>query len=197
MKKRRNVRRKNKRMRWGLFFLGLAVLAAVVWKIQFSRQPPYAYDAYIERYAAKNKLDQALVAAVIYQESRYREKAESAKGAQGLMQIMPDTAKWIGEHLKIPYSKERVMDPETNIRMGTWYLRTLLDQYQEDEMLALAAYNAGPGNVDEWLKDPRWTRGGRLNKIPFAETEKYVESVMRMKEVYRKMYQERLPKKKS
>lgn len=149
---------------------------------------PYAYDDLIDTYAEKYDLDKSLVAAVIYQESRFRPQVVSRTGATGLMQIMPDTGKWVAQQLEVPFDPNRLKEPEYNIRMGTYYLSYLMDKYQEDEQLVLAAYNAGPGNVDSWLKNSRYSKSGRLTQIPFRETREYVPNVMKMKGVYRSLY---------
>lgn len=149
---------------------------------------PYDYDEIIEMYAKENDVNKALVAAVIYQESRFKPAAVSSVGATGLMQIMPDTAQWLSVRMEIEYKKNDLKDPEYNIRMGTYYLAYLLNKYNGSEQLALAAYNAGPGNVDAWLRDGRYSSGGDLIKIPFKETREYVPKVIQMKEVYRSLY---------
>jgi soluble lytic murein transglycosylase len=122
----------------------------------------------------------ALLAAVIEQESKFDASAKSSSGAIGLMQLQPETAKGIA--LRTGGSRFRLADlydPELNVRYGSWYLRHLLSKYG-DERTALAAYNAGQRNVDEWLKDGRG--------IEFAETRAYVEKVEHLKDVYRKAY---------
>lgn len=149
---------------------------------------PYEYDNLISQYARENDLDKSLVAAVIYQESRYRPGAVSSQGATGLMQIMPDTARWIAERLDLDYKAADLKDPEYNIRMGTYYLAYLWTRYEGDETLVLAAYNAGPGNVDTWLKNKKYSEDGKLTYIPFRETRNYVAKVLQMKSVYRSLY---------
>lgn len=149
---------------------------------------PYAQDQYIEQYAEANGLEKSLVAALIYQESRYRTDAVSSSGARGLMQLMPDTAKWVAARLDLDYSQEKLKEPEYNIRLGTYYLGYLLDKYDGATELALAAYNAGPGNVDSWLKNDKYSKDGKLTNIPFTETKNYVGNVLKMQKVYQKMY---------
>ena len=105
------------------------------------------------------------------------------------MQIMPDTGKWIAEKLEVEgFSEEKLFEPETNIRFGCWYLKYLLDTFSGDRRTAAAAYNAGPGNVKKWLADERYSSGGELVKIPFKETERYVEKVQRAYEKYTEIY---------
>ena len=139
---------------------------------------PLRYETFIRGHARNYELEPALIAAVIYQESRFKPYARSESGAIGLMQVMPETAKGIA--LRTGGSDFRVgdlFDPEINIRYGSWYLRHLLDRYGGDERLALAAYNAGQRRVDEW-------REAGVG-IQFEETREYVESVRQLEEVYR------------
>ena len=122
----------------------------------------------------------ALLAAVIYQESRFKADARSEAGAIGLMQLQPDTAKGIA--IRTGGSRFQTSDlynPEINIRYGSWYLRHLLSKY-DDERLALAAYNAGQRNVDTWRAEGKG--------IQFSETRAYVDRVEELKEIYRGAY---------
>jgi soluble lytic murein transglycosylase len=141
---------------------------------------PLKYQAIVRGHARNYRLDPALLAAVIYQESKFRPTVKSTSGAIGLMQLLPDTAEGIAVHTG--GSRFRVSDlytPEINVRYGAWYLRHLLDKYG-DERTALAAYNAGQENVDEWRRDGRG--------IPFAETRHYVDRVEHLKTLYRRGY---------
>jgi soluble lytic murein transglycosylase len=141
---------------------------------------PLRYEAIVRGHARNYDLDPALLAAVIYQESKFRAHARSSSGAIGLMQLLPDTAKGIAVHTG--GSRFRVSDlddPEINVRYGAWYLRHLLNKYG-DETTALAAYNAGQDNVD------RWRASG--SGIAFAETRHYVKRVEHLKTLYRRGY---------
>lgn len=141
---------------------------------------PLSYVSIIRGHAANYRLDPALLAAVIYQESRFDPHARSSQGAIGLMQLVPATAKGIA--LRTGGARFRVEDlddPEINIRYGAWYLRHLLDKYQDEE-LALAAYNAGQRNVDRWLEQGL--------PIQFAETRHFVARVEELQETYRSAY---------
>lgn len=131
--------------------------------------------------------DPALIAAVIFEESHFRDQT-SSQGARGLMQITPETADTI-ENLSggETFVYEDLADPELNIRYGTFYLRYLLDKYEGDEAAALAAYNAGEGNADEW--------GGvdlEPEDITFPETRSYVEDVLEKREAYARKYADEL-----
>jgi len=141
---------------------------------------PLKYEQIVRGHARNYRLDAALLAAVIDQESKFDAEAKSSSGAIGLMQLQPETAKGIA--LRTGGSRFRVADlydPEINIRYGSWYLRHLLDKYG-DERTALAAYNAGQRNVDEWLR--------RGRGIEFAETRHYVSRVEHLKALYRRAY---------
>jgi len=141
---------------------------------------PLRYQTIVRGHAHNYQLDPALLAGVIYQESKFHAHARSSSGAIGLMQLLPDTAKGIALHTG--GSRFRVADldnPEINVRYGSWYLRHLLDKYG-DERTALAAYHAGQGNVD------RWRANGQT--IQFAETRAYVKRVEHLKGIYRKAY---------
>jgi soluble lytic murein transglycosylase len=141
---------------------------------------PLRYEAIVRGHAENYDLDPALVAAVIYQESKFRPTARSSSGAVGLMQLLPDTARGIAARTGgSEFEIDDLLDPEINVRYGSWYLRHLLDKY-EDERMALAAYNAGQSNVDEWRRN-----GGG---IEFSETRHYVDRVEELKEIYRRNY---------
>jgi peptidoglycan lytic transglycosylase len=145
---------------------------------------PLRYDAIVRGHARNYHLDPALLAGVIYQESKFRVHARSSSGAIGLMQLLPDTAKGIAVHTG--GSRFRVADlddPEINVRYGSWYLRHLLDKYR-DERTALAAYNAGQDNVDTWRREGKG--------IAFAETRHYVSRVEHLKTLYRRGYRSQL-----
>jgi soluble lytic murein transglycosylase len=141
---------------------------------------PLAYENIVVGHAKNYDLDPALLAAVIYRESKFRADARSSSGAIGLMQILPATAKGIALHTG--GSKFRVSDlwnPEINVRYGAFYLRRLIDKYGEVR-LALAAYNAGQANVDSWRAQGKG--------IAFAETRNYVESVLKLRHIYAHAY---------
>jgi soluble lytic murein transglycosylase len=141
---------------------------------------PLKYESIVRGHARNYRLDPALLAAVIDQESKFRPDVKSSSGAVGLMQLLPDTAKGIAVHTGgTQFRVQDLYNPEINVRYGAWYLRHLLDRYG-DERTALAAYNAGQENVDEWR------RAGR--GIAFSETRHYVKRVERLKTLYRRGY---------
>ena len=127
--------------------------------------------------------DDTLVFAIIKVESNFDTNAVSPRGAKGLMQLMPDTAKWCADTMRLDF--EYVMfNPSHNTRIGVWYLTYLLDRYNGNLTNAVAAYNAGPGNVDRWLSSGNVDSGGSLVNIPFAETRQYVKKVMKAHKIY-------------
>jgi soluble lytic murein transglycosylase len=145
---------------------------------------PLRHDDVIRQQAAEKDLDPALIAAVIYAESRFTEGQTSDAGAIGLMQVTPATAQAIAAKSGgTTFQVSDLADPEINIRYGTYHLRDLLDQYDGNLIAALAAYNAGSGNVDAW--------GGsalELDDIRFQETRAYVEQVLEKRDQYRDNY---------
>ena len=147
----------------------------------------------IRKQAAEKRLDPALIAAVIYAESKF-EPRESSAGAEGLMQILPETAYFIA-HLSggSAFTVSDLATPSINLAYGSYYLRYLLDHYDGDEMLAVAAYNAGLANVDRWVARAK-ANGGELTvaKIPFPETRAYVERVQSAQREYRSAYARQL-----
>ena len=146
---------------------------------------PLHYSTIVRVHADENRIDPALLAAVIETESKFDPTAESDAGAVGLMQLTPTTAKGIAQ--ATGGSRFRVSDltnPDINVRYGAWYLRHLLDRYDQDERLALAAYNAGEDNVDRWEREHVG--------IQFDETRDYVDKVERLKKIYRRAYASQL-----
>jgi soluble lytic murein transglycosylase len=141
---------------------------------------PLRYQAIVRGHAQHYRLNPALLAAVIEQESKFNAGARSSTGAIGLMQLQPATAKGIAIHTGgNDFVLADLDDPEINVRYGSWYLRHLLDKYH-DERLALAAYNAGQANVDDWRS--------KGEDIQFSETRAYVSRVERLKDIYRRAY---------
>jgi soluble lytic murein transglycosylase len=152
---------------------------------------PYKYKEYIDKYSQEYDVDPLLVLSVIKGESNFNSKAESNKGAKGLMQIMDSTGQWISDEIGIKdFTPNMLFDEETNIRLGCWYLKNLEIEFGSLD-LALAAYNAGSGNVTKWLKDERYSRtGDTLTYIPFAETKKYVDKVKTNYNIYKYFYRD-------
>lgn len=137
---------------------------------------PLPYLEQITNWSQQRQLNSLLVTALIRQESRFESKIRSVVGATGLMQVMPETGSWIAE--KIQLKKYNLENPDDNVKLGTWFLDYTHQEYNNNSMLAVASYNAGPGKVSEWLtkyglSDP----DAFIEVIPYAETKGYVESV--------------------
>jgi soluble lytic murein transglycosylase len=154
---------------------------------------PLRHEDIIRQQARDKHLDPSLIAAVIYAESKFRDQTSEA-GAKGLMQLLPATAHDIARRSGgVRFSEDDLATPQVNIAYGSYYLRYLLDRYGENEVLAIAAYNAGETNVDRWVVDARESdRAFTLNEIPFAETRAYVRKVLAARQDYRKTYRREL-----
>ena len=130
----------------------------------------------IQESAEREEISPYFLEAVILTESKFDKKAVSHVGAVGMMQLMPETAEWISEESGLP--ADSLSRPEENIPLGAWYLNYLLKLYRNNEVLALAAYNAGRGHVDQWIEDYGWDEGfSKMDAIPFPETREFVKSV--------------------
>jgi soluble lytic murein transglycosylase len=155
---------------------------------------PLRHEDIIRQQARDKDLDPALIAAVIYTESRFRDGQVSRAGAQGLMQITPATARMIARKSGgVAFTVEDLGTPQVNIAYGAWYLRYLLARYAGNEALALAAYNGGEGNVDRWIDAAeRRDEALTIQAIPFSETRAYVQRVEDAKAQYRRSYRREL-----
>lgn len=137
---------------------------------------PFPYQDIIFNWSSQRQLNPLLVTSLIRQESRFEKEIRSPVGATGLMQVMPGTASWIAE--KINVKDYSLTKPEDNVKLGTWYLDYTHREYNNNSMLAVASYNAGPGNVAKWVKQQGLGDADEfVEKIPFPETRGYVESV--------------------
>ena len=142
---------------------------------------PLEYKHVISAYAGERHLDPSLVAAVIYAESRFDPNVRSSAGAVGLMQVLPETGEFIAKSTGgTDFVEADLRDPDINVRYGTWLLDYLRTRYDGDVETALAAYHAGPANVDEWRRDG--------TGVEFPETRAYVAEVMHVMRVYRRAY---------
>jgi soluble lytic murein transglycosylase len=169
----------------------LAVAGVAAWVVEsepdwyLRARYPLEYDQAVRSYARERDLDPALVAAMIYTESRFDPNVQSSAGAIGLMQILPETGRFIASSTGgDEFVVADLRDPDLNVRYGTWLLAYLLERYGGDVPTALAAYHAGPANVDAW----REAGSG----IEFPETRSYVDEVMRVKDVYAEAYPDHL-----
>ncbi|QLE49268.1 tetratricopeptide repeat protein [Nostoc sp. C057] len=139
---------------------------------------PFPYLRETEKWSLERKLNPLLVTALMRQESRFEPKIKSVADATGLMQVLPSTAKWIAPQIKVDFKTISLENPNDNIMLGTWYLDHTHQQYNNNSLLAIASYNAGPGNVSKWLQtlttqDP----DEFVEQIPFDETKNYVRQV--------------------
>jgi len=181
--------------------LGVALLAAALASVLLPRLPdavrelalPLAHEDIIRQQATAKELDPALLAAVIYAESRFRD-ATSHAGARGLMQITPQTARYIARLSGgTAFEQGDLATPQVNISYGAYYLRYLLKRYAGNTVLALAAYNGGEGNVDRWIVEASMSeRAFEIDRIPFAETREYVGRVLDARASYRDKYSREL-----
>lgn len=150
----------------------------------------YPYRQLIEEYSEQYSVDSNLAAAVVLVESKFQNDIHSSTGAVGLMQLMPETAGWIAQELSDPsYTPDALHEPERNIRYGIWYLRSLEREFRGNDILALAAYNAGRGNVHAWMNEYGWGQEfADVEQIPYSETRNYVKKVLEAQRKYAKLY---------
>ena len=185
-----------RRLWLGLVLLAVAAVAGYAYVVH--AQPdwylrlryPLAYQSGIRGYARQDHLDAALVAAVVYEESRFRPDTTSSAGAIGLMQLLPSTARGIAIRTGGGrfHPRTDLLNPDLNLRYGCWYLRHLILRYHQVD-LALAAYNAGEANVDRWVAE---TPQGQAPQIRFPSTRGYVQAVTHARSVYRRLYASQL-----
>ncbi len=157
-----------------------------IWKSFY----PRGYHDTVEKWANIENVNPFLIYSVIREESHYNPFALSISNARGLMQIIPPTGKWIAEKINSRnFDVEKMWDIETNIRMGSWYLRFLLDYFDGVEMLATAGYNAGQGAVGKWVnKYDENEADFFIENIPYEQTREYVKKVLRDYVVYNQIY---------
>lgn len=181
---------------------GLAAVAAVTLPLLGAGRPswytrslyPLEHAGAIRDGAHRYQLDPALVAGVVYTESKFDEHARSSRGAVGLMQILPATAAQIARQSGgVTFTSKDLENPRINVRYGCYYLRHALDAFDGDVRAAIASYNAGMGAVTDWrAAAARQGHGLRIRDIPYAETRAYVQKVLEARRVYREMYRDRL-----
>jgi soluble lytic murein transglycosylase len=190
--RKRQVLRRRIALTAGLALVAVA-LASLVHPVDHAVREialPLRHEDIIRQQAADKRVDPALIAAVIYTESRFRDQTSRA-GAKGLMQLMPGTADYIAHKTGgTRFERADLATPQINISYGTWYLRYLLNRYHGNTVLTLAAYNAGEGKVDEWWRraSERGERFKVADHIPFPETRDYVHRVLTARGEYRRTY---------
>ena len=176
-----------------LIFLLLMVAGYFGWKTDTAQRKfvynwPYAREIHL--YSAQYRVDPFLAVAVIKNESNFKPEAKSKAGALGLMQITPETGAWIAKCTDFPnFRDSMLLKPELNIKFGCWYLAELEHEFHGNEVLMLAAYNAGRGTVKEWMKDNGWGYDfNSISQIPFSDTRAYVQKVFGRPEQLPKFY---------
>lgn len=148
------------------------------------------YTEYVKKYANEYNVDEYLIYAIIKAESNFEPNAESHRGAKGLMQLMYSTAEDISKRIGIELNEDNILEPDINIKLGTKYISMLIQKYNNIN-LALAAYNAGSGNVDGWIeKGTLKSDGSDIENVPFTETNNYVRKILRDYEIYKNIYEE-------
>ena len=171
----------------------LAILIGLLFQVSYPSKIehiiyPLEYRKSIKAASVKYSIDPYLICAIIYVESKFNPSSESSKGAVGLMQVMPDTGKWIAKTTGQQFDVNDLDDPEKNIDMGCWYFNYLRSKYQ-DERLVLAAYNSGYKNVDTWLRTANHdTVDDLITRIPYSETRLFVQRVQKARSMYKKIY---------
>ena len=172
-----------------LLSIGLGFLADLAITLFEKNAYPLEYAEYVSVYAEEYGIPESVVYAVIRTESEFDSGAVSSAGAVGLMQLMPETFRQLTDEVLFEHLADGMLyDPETNIRYGIYYLSYLYDRYGDWET-ALAAYNGGLGNVDEWLESDRYADGeGGLKHIPFRETRQFVSRVDKARHTYERLY---------
>lgn len=179
----------------GIMFLLLCFMTYFLLGLGFVQRGwvyPFHNREIVEEYSAKYEVDPYLVAAVIKVESGFRKDVHSHRGAVGLMQLMPTTARWISRQVDdTPFDMDKLHEPETNIRYGIWYLSSLEREFEGNDILVLAAYNAGRGNVSDWMEEYGWDYDFKdVDEIPYEETRAYVHKVLKYRDKYRSLYEE-------
>jgi soluble lytic murein transglycosylase len=190
-----------RRRRFGLLFVATLLGLGVAFYV--ARAPvergireftlPLRHEDVIRQQAQQKGLDPALIAAVIFQESKFEDRTSSA-GALGMMQLLPDTAHFIATKTGgVRFTTADLSTPQINIAYGSWYLRYMIDRYGGNKTLAIAAYNAGEHNVDSWVARAGGPENFNASRdIPFPETRNYVASVLDHEKAYRKHYSREL-----
>lgn len=142
---------------------------------------------YINKYSQEYKVDKNIIAAIVKIESDFTPEAISQANARGLMQIIPDTGKWVANKLGEEFNLDKLLNPEVNIKYGTYYLSWLIDYYENNLDYAVMAYNAGFGNVDTWIKEGL-VKNKNYDNIPFEETKNYINKFNRIYNSNKKIF---------
>lgn len=167
-----------------VFIIAIIDIPTKIQKLIYKKE----YSEYVEKYAESYNVDENLVYAVIKAESNFNQNAKSSKDAIGLMQLVESTAKDVSKKVDIQLTddelKEKLLEPEININLGTKYISILIEKYQNIE-IAVTAYNAGIGTVDNWIeKGVIKADGSDIENIPYKETNNYVRKILRDYKIY-------------
>ena len=185
---RNTKKKKAKRVLYILIILIIGFILVINIKEQMMKSMyKKEYSEYVEKYSKEYNVEADLIYAIIKAESNFKPDAVSNKNAQGLMQLMYATAEEVAQKNGIELNEENILEPEINIKIGTKYISELLEKYECMEV-ALAAYNAGSGNVDKWIKEGIIKADGSdIENIPFKETNTYVRKILRDYKIYQEI----------
>ncbi|MFT6791776.1 MAG: soluble lytic murein transglycosylase [Cellvibrionaceae bacterium] len=172
--------------RWGWYRKSIESMAAAEAWDDLNVRFPFAHNEIVQRQARDTQLPATLIFAIARQESAWGSDARSRAGAMGLMQLLPSTAKYTAEKAGLDHRRSDLLKPEHNIKLGSHYMSQLLEQYNNNRVPAIAAYNAGPNRVNRWLQetDKRLPNDVWIESIPFSETRKYVKNVLSYAVIY-------------
>lgn len=183
-KLRKKVTMQNIILKFFITIILIFMIAVTVNKQMIKKLYKKEYSEYVAKYANEYNVEENLIYALIKAESNFNSKAVSHQNAKGLMQLMDSTAEDLANKCQIKLTDENIFEPDINIRLGTQYIAILLDKYDRIE-IALAAYNAGSGNVDKWIKNGIIkSDGSDIENIPYKETNTYVRKIMRDYKIY-------------
>lgn len=185
--------RKNRLLKSAIILLLIFVIVILLSNIYYRLTYPLSYKGLINQYSKEFDIDPYLIAAIINVESNFDKKALSPKEARGLMQITPITGEWAARELSIEdFQVDLLYNPDINIQIGAWYLDQLGREFNQNLQLVLAAYNGGSGNVSKWLENEEYCEDGEnLKKIPFEETDKYIDKVLKNHKIYKNLYKDK------
>lgn len=177
---------------WGIVFIIIVIAVGINYKSIIKIFYPIHYESIVTKYADGYMLDRYIIYSLIRVESKFDPDAISNRDAVGLMQITPQTGKYISRLMgDINFNKNNLYDPEINIKYGCFYLKKLLTDFDGDMNCALAAYNGGEGNVRKWLRSNANDNNSlKIEDIPFKETRDYIKRINRYYDVYKFIYKD-------
>ena len=186
LKKRRNKRKNNFSILLTILILIMIIIGLNTNNLIVKTTYKKEYSEYVKKYAEEYGVEEELIYAIIKAESNFNANAVSNKEAKGLMQLMDSTAEELAKKSGINLKDNDILEPDVNINLGTKYISNLLDKYNNCTEIALAAYNAGSGNVDKWIKTGVIkSDGSDIENIPYKETNTYIRKIMRDYKIYK------------